>query len=88
MQSFLKGRMLWRYITGEKKRPTQGNKETDEAFLEQLEVRDAANYCIITWFSNTSAPSISMLFGHFELAKDAWDFLQQQYSFGDFAQRY
>lgn len=48
IRSFLKWRMLWWYITGNKRQLIQGDKETDEAFLERLEVWDVANHFIVT----------------------------------------
>lgn len=46
------------------------------------------NHRIIKWFTNTFTPSISMLYAQFELAKDAWDFLQKMFLDERFLQRW
>ena len=37
MRSFLKGRKLWRYVTGDLTCPTQSQTETNEKFVDRLE---------------------------------------------------
>ena len=75
MSSFLKGRKLWRYVTGDIKAPTQGAAETPTEFIVRLEEWDSKNHQIITWIRNTSIPSISLQFGRFDTAHAIWDFL-------------
>ncbi|GAV77125.1 UBN2_3 domain-containing protein [Cephalotus follicularis] len=71
MTSFLKGKKLWRIVTGDKPAPW-----------------DSANHLILTWFTNTSVPSINMHFSRFDLAKEAWDFLTNRYTSADLAHQY
>lgn len=54
--------------------------EINDTFANCLETWDAASHCITTWFAKTSVPSINMLFGRFELDKEAWDFFQHRHS--------
>ena len=90
MSGFLKGKKLWRIITGDVCKPVQGTTDsatTDSAakYVDRLEDWDSKNYQIITWFRNTSITSISLQFGQFQLdsasspAKAIWDFLQERY---------
>lgn len=60
------------YVTGDKKKPQNDDKKTYDTFADCLETWDAISHRIITWFANTSVPSISMHFGRIELAKEAW----------------
>ena len=60
ISSFLKGRRLWRYITGHITEPVKANDDTDEKFADRLEEWDSKNHQIITWFRNTSIPSIHL----------------------------
>uniref|UniRef100_A0A2N9EH44 Integrase catalytic domain-containing protein n=1 Tax=Fagus sylvatica TaxID=28930 RepID=A0A2N9EH44_FAGSY len=57
MCSFLKGRKLWLYVTGQRHPPTQQKDETEDAFALRLEDWDGVNHQIITWLRNTSTPS-------------------------------
>ncbi|GAU28444.1 hypothetical protein TSUD_54950 [Trifolium subterraneum] len=83
ISGFLKGRRLWRYVTGDKKCPTKSANETDEAYADRLEEWDSKNHQIITWFRNTSTQSIHLQFGRFENAKEVWDHLKQRYTISD-----
>ena len=80
MRSFLKGRKLQRYATGDITCPTKATGEADQKFAERLEDWDSKNHQIITWLRNTSIPSIHLQFGQFETAKAVWDHLAQQYT--------
>jgi hypothetical protein len=71
MRSFLKSYKLWLYVTGDLKRPIQGATETNEAFCTRLIDLDSNHHQILTWFCNTTIPSISALFGSFDEAKGA-----------------
>jgi transposase InsO family protein len=88
MRSFLKGRKLWLYVTGEVKKPVKGASESDEAFTTRLIDWDSKHHQILTWFRNTTIPSISALFGSFDEAKGAWDMLASRYSSVDGAHEY
>ena len=88
MCGFLKGRRLWRYVTGDKKCPTIGADEDQEAFAEKLEEWDSQNHQIITWCRNTSTPSIHLQFGRFKNAKEVWDHLKQRYTISDLSHQY
>lgn len=88
MCGFLKGRRLWRYVTGDKKCPTKGKDDTADAFADKLEEWDSKNHQIITWFRNTSIPSIHLQFGRFENAKEVWDHLKQRYIISDLSHQY
>jgi transposase InsO family protein len=88
MRSFLKGRKLWLYVTGEVKKPVKGASESDEAFTTRLIDWDSKHHQILTWFRNTTIPSISALFGSFDEAKGAWDMLGSRYSSADGAHEY
>jgi hypothetical protein len=71
MCSFLKGCKLWLYVIGEVKKPVKGASESDEAFTTRLIDWDSKHHQILTWFRNTTIPSISALFGSFDEAKGA-----------------
>ena len=75
MSSFLKGRKLWRYVTGNITEPVQATGEDATKFAERLEDWDSKNHQIITWIYNTCVRSISLQFGRFSTAKSLWDFL-------------
>ena len=88
MRGFLKGRKLWRYVTGDIKCPTQFLAETDAAYADRLEEWDSKNHQIITWFRNTSTPGIHLQFGRFETAKEVWDHLKNRYTISDLSHQY
>ncbi|GFZ00433.1 hypothetical protein Acr_14g0000690 [Actinidia rufa] len=88
MSSFLKGRKLWRYVTGDIQAPTHGAAETPTEFIVRLEEWDSKNHQIITWIRNTSIPSISLQFGRFDTAHAIWDFLATRYTTADLACQY
>ncbi|XP_028053745.1 uncharacterized protein LOC114258087 [Camellia sinensis] len=99
MSSFLKGKKLWRIITGDITQPVKDTAETTispgtPTYEDRLEEWDSKNYQIITWFRNTSVTSISLQFGRFQLdsvttpAKDIWDFLKERYQATGLAHQY
>ncbi|GAV67616.1 UBN2_3 domain-containing protein, partial [Cephalotus follicularis] len=88
MKSFLKGRKLWRIVTGDKPTPVKRQDETHDSFADRLEDRDSANHRILTWFTSTSLPLVNMHFSRFDLAKEAWDFLASRYTSADLAHQY
>jgi hypothetical protein len=80
MRSFIKGRKLWFYVTGEMKKPVKGSSKDENAFRIRLIEWDSNNHQILTWLRNTSIPSISNLLGNFDDARIAWDMLAKRYS--------
>jgi hypothetical protein len=80
MRSFIKGRKLWFYVTGEMKKPVKGSSEDENAFRIRLIEWNSNNHQILTWLRNTSIPSISNLLGNFDDARTAWDMLAKRYS--------
>uniref|UniRef100_A0A2N9GQ59 Uncharacterized protein n=1 Tax=Fagus sylvatica TaxID=28930 RepID=A0A2N9GQ59_FAGSY len=78
--TFIKGRKLWFYVTGEMKKPVKGSSEDENAFRIRLIEWDSNNHQILTWLRNTSIPSISNLLGNFYDARTAWDMLAKRYS--------
>jgi hypothetical protein len=80
MRSFIKGRKLWFYVTGEMKKPVKGSSEDEDAFRIRLIEWDSNNHQILTWLRNTSIPSISNLLGNFDDAHTTWDMLAKRYS--------
>ncbi|OMO58863.1 Zinc finger, CCHC-type [Corchorus capsularis] len=86
MRNFLKGKGLWKYVTGDKKcpRPQDGL----ENFVSEYEEWEINNSKILTWIANCVIPSISMLLGRFNTAKEVWDFLEKRYVQTDLARRY
>ena len=103
MRGFLKGRKLWRYVTGDiacPVKPTVIDKSKDGAskskedaekekdYAEKLEDWDSKNHQIITWFRNTSTPGIHLQFSHFETAKEVWDHSAKRYTISDLSHQY
>uniref|UniRef100_A0A2N9HP48 Integrase catalytic domain-containing protein n=1 Tax=Fagus sylvatica TaxID=28930 RepID=A0A2N9HP48_FAGSY len=78
--TFIKGRKLWFYVTGEMKKPVKGSSKDENAFRIRLIEWDSNNHQILTWLRNTSIPSISNLLGNFDDARTAWDMLAKRYS--------
>ena len=56
------------------------DKETDSAYAIRIEDWESANHRIITWFRNTSIPSIVDEFGNINIAKEVWDLLVTRYA--------
>ena len=79
IHSNLKGRKLWLYVSGDCPIPEQVDKENDSAYAIQIEDLESANHHIITWFRNTSIPSIVDEFGNIDIAKEVWDLLVTWY---------
>ncbi|KAA8517060.1 hypothetical protein F0562_017122 [Nyssa sinensis] len=80
MEVFLKGRRLWRYVTGDLATPTQKASETEEAFSTRLEEWGSMHYKILSWFINTSVPSINSLLPRLGNAKDTGQSIADFYS--------
>jgi len=74
MEVFLKGHRLWRYLTGAVPKLVQKDNEKEE-FASHMEEWDSIHYKILSWFINTSIPSINSLLPRLGNATVAWDFL-------------
>ena len=79
MLNYLKGRKLWLYISGDRPILEKVDKETDSAYVIQIEDWKSANHHIITWFHNTSISSIVDEFGNLDIAKEVLDLLVTRY---------
>ena len=79
MCSYLKGRKLWLYVSSDRPILEKIDKETDSAYAIRIEDWESANHHIITWFRNTSIPSIVDEFGKIDIAKEVWDLLVTRY---------
>jgi len=80
IHSFLKGRKLWLYVTGDIPKPTKVIAKTDDTFCTRLIDWDSKHHQILTWFRNTTIPSIAAIFGNFDDAQGAWDMFTSCYS--------
>ena len=56
------------------------DKETDSTYAIRIEDWESANHHIITWFRNTSIPSLVDEFGNIYIAKEVLDLLVTQYA--------
>ncbi|KAK2972125.1 hypothetical protein RJ640_007186 [Escallonia rubra] len=88
MRSFIKGKKLWRYLTGDIIIPVKTTNEPQLKFDERLDDWDSKNHQIITWFRNTSVPSIYQQFCRYNTAKEIWDLLAQRYTTTYLAHQY
>ena len=90
---FLKGHKLWRYVIGSIPKPIPNPKSkataaedasktsiTVDDYEERLEEWESIQSKILSWFINTSIPSIHNLLPHLETAKAAWKFLADRYN--------
>jgi hypothetical protein len=66
MRSFLKDRKLLLYVTGDIPKPTKVTAESDDAFRTSLIDWNSKHHQILTWFCNTTIPSVAALFGSFD----------------------
>lgn len=80
MSVFLIGRRFWHFVTGDKTEPKKADKETADDFADCLEVWEATHCKILSWFINTSVPSIISLLPKFRNAHLAWEFLANRYN--------
>ena len=93
MTIFLKGHKLWRYVTGSipklvpnpKSKATAAEESSKIAvtmndYEECLEEWESIQSKILSWFINTSIPSIHNLLPHLEIAKAAWKFWADRYN--------
>jgi hypothetical protein len=95
MTVFLKGRRLWRYVTGDIPKPVP-RSDTDSSssdgdsvaaevvqvddFEARLEEWESIQCRILSWFINTSVPTISSLLPRLETGQAAWSFLATRYN--------
>ena len=79
MRSYLKGRKLWLYVSGDHSIQEKEDKEADSSYAIQIEDWESANHHIITWFRNTSISPIVDEFGNIDIAKEVWDLLVTRY---------
>ncbi|KAL5816355.1 hypothetical protein ACOSQ3_024733 [Xanthoceras sorbifolium] len=93
MTIFLKGRKLWRYVTGSIPKPVPSPQSSTTAaadasktvvivddYEERLEEWESIQSKILSWFINTSIPSIHNLLPRLETATAAWKFLADRYN--------
>ena len=93
MTVFLKGRKLWRYVTGSipksvpnpKSKATVAEESSKTAitiddYEERIEEWESIQSKILSWFINTSSPSIHNLLPRLETAEAAWKFLADRYN--------
>jgi len=80
MQSFLKCRKLWLYVTMDIPKLTKATVESNDAFLTRPIDWDSKHHQILTWFHSNTIYSIETLFGSFDDAQGAWDMLASRYS--------
>ena len=84
MTVFLKGRKLWRYVTSSISKPIPNPKckataakessktaVTTDDYEERLEEQESIQSKILSWFINTSIPSIHNLLPRLETAEAA-----------------
>ena len=62
------------FVSGDRPIPEQVDKE-NSAYAIRIEDWESDNHQIITWFHNTSIPSIVDEFGNIDIAKEVWDLL-------------
>ena len=95
LSRFIKGRRLWRVITGVHTPPIKTEGENDESFDDRLDEWEGKNYQIVTWLRATTISSISQQFARFQddaqypsPAKAIWDFLKERYQTTSHAHQY
>ncbi|KAG9454499.1 hypothetical protein H6P81_007403 [Aristolochia fimbriata] len=85
VRTFLKGRNLWRYVTGACPLPVLA---ADNSNLKAVDEWEINNSKALTLLVSSMSPSISFLIGKFDCAHDAWVFLEKRYMGTNFAQKY
>ncbi|KAK4595172.1 hypothetical protein RGQ29_018782 [Quercus rubra] len=93
MTVFLKGRKLWRYVTGSIPKPVPNPKSkvtateessntavTTDDYEERLEEWESIQSKILSWFITISIPSIHNLLPRLEIAEAVWKFLVDHYN--------
>ena len=62
--------MVSSHVSSDRPCPEQVDKETDSAYAIRIEDSESANHHIITWFRNTSIPSIVDEFENIDIDKE------------------
>ena len=75
-----KGHKLCLYVSGDRPIPEKVDQETNSTYAIRIEDWESANHHIITWFRNTSIPSIVDEFDNIDIAKEIWDLLVTWYA--------
>ena len=70
MRSYLKGRKLWLYVSGDRPILEKVDKETNFVYAIRIEDWESVNHHIITWLRNTSIPSIVDEFANIDIATE------------------
>ena len=70
MHGYLKDLKLWLYVSGDRPIPKKVDKETNSTYAIRIEDWESANHHIITWFRNTSIPSVVDEFDNLDIAKE------------------
>ncbi|XP_074559550.1 uncharacterized protein LOC141815501 [Curcuma longa] len=87
MKSFLIGKKLWRYVTGDFTVPVRPvgtpttpptTKEIDD-YRMAIDDWDSKNHTILTWIRNTSSRNIQIQLRRMDTAKKAWDYLENRF---------
>ena len=94
MTVFLKGYKLWRYVIGSIPKPVPKPQSkataiedasktvvTTDDYEECLEEWESIQSKLLSWFINTSIPSIHNLLPHLEIAEATWKFLVDCYNY-------
>lgn len=76
---------MWGHITGSTVKPTDPKVDDCAIALAKWEKENAR---ILTWFHNSSEPSISMNFSKYDTTKRVWDYLKGMYLEYNFAKEY
>ena len=92
MTIFLKGRKMWRYVTSSIPKPVPNPKSKATAaedaskivvttinYEERLEEWESIQSKTLSWFINTSIPSIHNLLPHLKTVEAAWRILADRY---------
>ena len=92
MTIFLKGRKMWRYVTSSIPKPLPNPKSKATAaedasktavtmidYEERLEEWESIQSKTLSWFINTSIPSIHNLLPHLKTVEAAWRILADRY---------
>ncbi|GKC03110.1 gag-pol polyprotein [Tanacetum coccineum] len=85
MKNFHHGKLMWGYVSGVKKMPTDEKIDNYDVLLETWEVDNSK---IITWINNSVTPSIGLQLAKYETANAMWDQLAKLYTQSNFAKQY
>lgn len=96
MKIFLVGKEVWGHVTGLIVKPPPVNVKAydptyavkHEEYVKNFGKWEVENARILTWFHNSSEPSIGMNFSRYDTAKEVWDYLKRMYLESNFAKQY